>query len=172
MTAIYILEGADGTGKTTFAERVAAQLMWDETGPKDVRFIHNTADDRLLPGSLYAHYRAQLVDAVQFRADGVATIIDRSFLSEHVYGSIYRKKPRISARQVRRLERLAYDADIVMLGFTATGTVRRMRLKERGEIYDLRQPLVGAFYSQHFRDSEKFWTKVDTSSSITSPITL
>ncbi|UGL61843.1 thymidylate kinase [Microbacterium phage Franklin22] len=160
--SIYLIEGADGTGKTTFVERMAESHLL--SGDPIPRFIHNTAEDRHLPGSLFQHYRAQLLDAVEFRANGISTYIDRSFLSELIYGQVYRGKARITERQARKLERLADQAGIVLLGMTAELVVRRARIEERGETFDRQQPWVGALYSQHFRERGKYWITADSTS--------
>ncbi|QJD49850.1 thymidylate kinase [Microbacterium phage AvGardian] len=163
MTAqIVLLEGADGTGKTTFVERSVRHAL--ERGEEEPRVIHNDASDHLLPGSLYRHYRAQLLDAVQFRADGISTFIDRSFLSEVVYGRLYRGTSRVTLREAHKLERLAHEAGILLLGMTAPLDVRRLRLRARGEEWDPKQPFVGAFYSQHFRERGRYWVTADSTS--------
>lgn len=159
---IILLEGADGTGKTTFVQRMSQRHL--DGGTQVPRFIHNTADDRFLPGSLYKHYYAQLLDAVEFRANGISTYIDRSFLSEMIYGRLYRGKARITERQVRKLERLATDAGIILLGMTADLAIRRARVRERGEDFDQKQPFVGAFYAQHFSERSKYWVTADSAS--------
>ena len=163
MTAqIILIEGADGTGKTTFVRQMA-QFHLDGGTPVP-RVIHNDATDHLLPGSLYRHYRAQLLDAIAFREQGITTYIDRSFLSELIYGGLYRQSSRVSAREVRRLERFARKNDIILFGITADLDVRRSRIKARGETWDRHQPFVGAFYSQHFRDRGQYWITADSTS--------
>ncbi|AXH47324.1 thymidylate kinase [Microbacterium phage Eden] len=162
LATIFVLEGADGTGKTTFIEnRIRADVL---AGLPEPRFIHNTSADKDLPGSLFKHYRAQLLDAVEFRANGISTYIDRGFLSELIYGRLYRGKALLTERQVRTLERLAVEADIVLLGLTADLSIRRDRILARGESWDNKQAFVGAFYSQHFRERGKFWITADSSS--------
>ena len=156
---IVVIEGADGTGKTTVVEN--AIRGHTRAGDPEPRFIHNDASDHKLPGSLYRHYRAQLLDAVAFRANGVSTYIDRSFLSELVYGRLYRGRSRITHRQARRLERLADKAGIVLLGMTAGLDTRRLRIRARGEEWDPKQPFVGAMYSQHFHESGR-WVIADS----------
>ncbi|QOP64266.1 thymidylate kinase [Microbacterium phage Quenya] len=163
MTAkVFLIEGADGTGKTTFVERMAAADL--AAGRPVPRVVHNDASDHRLPGSLYRHYRAQLLDALSFRDSGISTYIDRSFLSELVYGNLYRGRSRITARQARRLERLARRNGVVLLGMTADLAVRRSRVEARGETFDAKQPFVGAFYSQHFRDRGAYWAIADSTS--------
>ncbi|QDP45051.1 thymidylate kinase [Microbacterium phage Stromboli] len=159
---VYLIEGADGTGKTSFVSRaVTHAAMADYPEP---RVIHNDASDHRLPGSLYRHYRAQLLDAVEFRdVHGLSTYIDRSFLSELVYGPIYRGRSRITRRQARRLERLADRLGVVLLGMTADLDVRRLRIRARGETWTPKDAFVGAEYSQQFRESGR-WVIADSTS--------
>ncbi|UKH48467.1 thymidylate kinase [Microbacterium phage Katzastrophic] len=163
MTAkVFLIEGADGTGKTTFVKRMASRDL--SNGDPIPRVIHNDASDHKLPGSLYRHYRAQLLDAISFRESGISTYIDRSFLSELVYGNLYRGRARISERQARRLERFARKHGIVLLGMTADLAIRRSRVEARGETFDPKQPFVDAFYSQHFAARGRYWTTADSTS--------
>jgi|GEM_PF-5911284 len=159
---IILIEGADGTGKTTFVQRMAKAHL--DGGTAVPRVIHNDASDHRLPGSLYRHYRAQLLDALAFREAGVSTYIDRSFLSELIYGRIYRGRARITDRQARRLERLAARHGVLLLGMKADQAVRRSRIEARGETFDDKQPLVGAFYSQHFAERGAYWVTADSTS--------
>lgn len=152
---ITLVEGADGTGKTTFAERQSA----------GGRLIHNGPPPR--HGSLYRHYRAQILDAIWFRdRKGISTVIDRSFLSEYIYGPVYRKKSRITRRQVRKLEQLCLENDVLLLGMTATDTVRVQRLAERGERFGFRDHTTGRDYGIYFQGNTS-WVTVDSSSTPT-----
>ncbi|QTF81968.1 thymidylate kinase [Microbacterium phage BabyYoda] len=157
---VFLIEGADATGKSSFVSRMVVHAaMADYPEP---RVIHNDASDHKLPGSLYRHYRAQLLDAVEFRdVHGVSTYIDRSFLSELVYGRLYRGRSRITPRQARRLERLADRLGVVLLGMTAELNIRRLRVRARGETWTAKDAFVGAEYSQQFRESGR-WVIADS----------
>ncbi|QOP66623.1 thymidylate kinase [Microbacterium phage Lahqtemish] len=160
---VFLIEGADGTGKTSFVESMAS--IHAQLGDPTPRFIHNDASDHKLPGSLFRHYRSQLLDAIDFRdTAGISTYIDRSFLSEAVYGPIYRGRSRISPRQARRLERLADRHAVVLLGMEADLNVRRRRILERGETWTNADAFVGAIYAQHFRERGRYWITADSSS--------
>ncbi|QCG77293.1 thymidylate kinase [Microbacterium phage BubbaBear] len=160
---VYLVEGADGTGKTSFVKSMVS--IHAQLGDREPRVIHNDASDHKLPGSLYRHYRAQLLDAIDFRDNhGISTYIDRSFLSELVYGPLYRSKSRITRRQARRLERLADRHGIVLLGMTADLNLRRLRIRARGETWTRKDAFVGALYSQHFRERGRYWLTADSSS--------
>ena len=155
---VYLLEGADGTGKTTFAERVTAGhgiIVHNDVPPKDV--------------DLYDLYLTQIIEAVHARdVEGVTTVIDRSFLSEAVYGR-YRGKARISKSQRRKLERYCKRNGIVLLGFTATQADRKARILERGEKWTHVAALVGQDYHNYFHGAwaQRFWITVDSSSAST-----
>lgn len=159
---VYVLEGADGTGKTTLAD----DLLSSDTGigygylGVDYVYIHNKADDAKLPGSLYRHYRAQLMDALE--RPGV-TVIDRSFLSEYVYGTVMRSgRPRISKRQAVRLTRWCLRRGIVLVLCEAPAITRNARLIERGERLNPRADAIAAIFSTIAQ--APYWTHVDSSS--------
>lgn len=68
---IYILEGLDKSGKSTFADRF-----------KTATVLH--ADK-------YTNCRIQLQKAINLHLQGQDVILDRSFISELCYGPVYRK---------------------------------------------------------------------------------
>jgi thymidylate kinase len=152
MTRVIVLEGADASGKTALAE----ELLLDY--PEDMTvYIHNDASDAKLPGSLYRHYKAQLLDALDRRE--TITVIDRSFLSEWVYGTTYRGKARISRRQARKLSKWALKNGVEFIGMQAGTDVRYTRMRERGENFDLFYELqVQRRFRDFFRDAG--WTTV------------
>lgn len=147
---VYLVEGPDGVGKSTFiANMVAADLA---AGNPEPRQIHNTADDAKLPGNLFQHYRAQLLDAIDFRDnDNRSTYIDRGYLSEVVYGLVYRGKTRVSPRERLRLELLSKRAGIILLGMETPENTRRDRIELRGEVWDAKQPAVAHTYHNYFQ---------------------
>lgn len=156
---VYLLEGADGTGKTTFAERVAGEgrgiIVHNDVPPKDV--------------NLYELYLGQINEAIHQRdVAGVTTVIDRSFLSEAVYGR-YRGKPRISKSQRRKLERYCRRNGIVLLGFTAHSADRAARIRARGETYTFVAAAAGVDYHDYFHGAwaKRFWIIADSSSAST-----
>lgn len=93
---VTIFEGADGSGKTTAARRYAA-----DTG---ARYVHCSAWPRVGAG-LARMYAEAMLPAVLGYQD---VVLDRSWLSEQPYGSVYRAgSDRVGAASRRMLERLA-----------------------------------------------------------------
>jgi chloramphenicol 3-O-phosphotransferase len=159
---IYLLEGADGTGKSSAIVRARADII--RAYLPAPRIIHNTAEDAHLPGSLFLHYRAQLLDAANFARQGVSTFIDRGAASELIYGRVYRRRARITARQVDKLERLAVKLDVKLVGFKASALARAQRLNERGEVYTGVDVIVADQYIKHFHRPNSAWNTVDSTS--------
>lgn len=102
---LIVLEGCDGSGKTTLAEALAAKLdgsVISHHGP------YTGVDGRALAGT----YAAALKPAL----DGRTVILDRSWLSEPIYARHYRGvESRISKAHQRMLERLAIKAGGVVI---------------------------------------------------------
>lgn len=79
MKGIILLEGADGTGKTTLALELVAKY--------DAHYIHN---------SLYPDMWAAHLDCVREAVRESATrlvVIDRLWISEQIYGAVFRGGP-------------------------------------------------------------------------------
>jgi thymidylate kinase len=149
---VIVLEGPDASGKTEMAENFLQDYPEDLTV-----YIHNDASDAKLPGSLYRHYKAQLLDALD--RPNVLTVIDRSFVSEYVYGTIYRGKPRISRRQALKLSRWALKQGVEFVGMQVPTDVAYTRMRRRGEHFDLFYELgIHKLYNHFFRDAS--WTTV------------
>lgn len=79
MKGIIVLEGADGTGKTTLARELVKR--------HDAFYIHNG----LWPNMWQRHLAA--VDLAIKKSQTQLVIIDRLFLSEQIYGQVFRDGP-------------------------------------------------------------------------------
>lgn len=156
-TRVYLLEGADAAGKTALAEKIGQETP----DSQEFVYIHNDASDSALPGTLFKHYRAQLMDALE--RENTVTVIDRSFLSELVYGYTFRGRSRISARQAIKLTDWAIEHGIILVGCIADDFTRQERMAERGEEWNEKDPAIGAYFSQIFR-GDSSWYIVDSSS--------
>lgn len=100
-----ILEGPDGAGKTTLANHI--KQAWPET-----IYHHHGPDKHLLSAELAAKYMVSLRPALR----GADLVLDRSWLSEPIYASVYRgTASRITQEQRRMLERAALQAGMVVV---------------------------------------------------------
>lgn len=91
-----VLDGPDAAGKTTLARRL------QELEP-DTLYIHLSyiADDR----SMYQANWIALNEARKSLARGCSVVLDRSWMSENIYSSVYRGGSKIGA-MVRALDRM------------------------------------------------------------------
>lgn len=151
---VWVVEGTDGVGKSTFAQGIVDQVR--RTGAKGI-IVHNGP-----PGDikyLYRLYKNQIEVAIKRRDQhGDTTVIDRSFLSEYVYGAHRPAGSQLTKRQVRRLERFCKKNDVVLLGIEASIPTRKARLKARGETWSHVNAFTGAVMGYHFRTRSAFWT--------------
>lgn len=116
-TAGYlILEGADAVGKTTIARTCCQRWSWT--------YRHNPYD--VDTKDLYAKYWAELSGCHN-------TCVDRSFLSEWVYGTVVRGHSRLTLDQCRLLAAHASAHGGVLVGLLATTQTVLARLAERGD---------------------------------------
>jgi energy-coupling factor transporter ATP-binding protein EcfA2 len=111
---ITILEGPDGAGKSTLANALAAVI----SGRKNERFVitkHGPYPDENEIASIY------MSDIITGTLATVAplhkwhAIMDRSWISEEVYGPIARGKNRIDVARRRALERAALAGGAVVV---------------------------------------------------------
>lgn len=76
---IYIIEGVDGTGKTTLANEIVKQ--------KNAAFLHCSFNSRW---GMRAYHEAMIRCAEDLNDNGIDVVLDRWAPSEKVYGNIYR----------------------------------------------------------------------------------
>ena len=118
---IIIIEGPDGSGKTTLAEK-----MHKQTGYKLLhRSYPKTEEDK----------ERMMAEYMQVIKSGVNCIFDRSWYSEMVYGPVMRNDSIISYPQMYTLERELTKRGAIVI--YCGGMISNMwaRCKERGEDY-------------------------------------
>lgn len=118
---IIILEGPDGSGKTTLAEKLQKQ-----TGYQLLHRVQpKTEEDK----------QRMMDEYVQVLRTGKNCILDRSWYSEMVYGPIMRDHSVICYPQMYELERLAAKYGGLIIHCTAPENVLWKRCLRRGEDY-------------------------------------
>jgi thymidylate kinase len=110
------IEGCDGVGKTTLAKRLAREHGF--------RIVHSGPTPA--GHDLRSRYRRILMEPG-------SVVLDRCFVSELVYGPLFREGSRLTSADVADLCQVLAERDGALLYVTAsTGTVLE-RLGERGE---------------------------------------
>ena len=111
---IFILEGPDGAGKSTLAEKL--RLLLQKSSPYAGDMIHTVKHGP------YTGVSAEHLCKIYFRAMSPALthddhlLMDRSWLSEPIYGEVYRKGyNRIDLHRKRMLERAALARGAVVI---------------------------------------------------------
>lgn len=117
---IIILEGPDGSGKTTLANKIK-----DQTGFMLLHRSHQTDSNA---DSLFDEY-------VQVIKAGKNCIMDRGWYSEMVYGPVMRGASAITYPQMYELERLLARNGALIIHCTAPEATLWKRCLKRGEDY-------------------------------------
>lgn len=109
-----VIEGCDGTGKTTLCKKLAERYGWDT--------VHVTSKD---PND-FNFYTQTL------RKKNV--IYDRHFLGEMIYPSVYNRKGNLNKYDLDWLKSYIFDTKTCVIVLTAKLDEIKRRLTERGEL--------------------------------------
>lgn len=121
-----ILEGPDGSGKTTLAQQLVSRYGFTR--------VHNGLYPEATGEDLLRRYTGQLVTALREDED---VVFDRSFLSEHVYGKVMRGTDRLGDLGRRLLTRLCQGQGVVeVICLPVWHTVKTNWFEKRKEEYD------------------------------------
>lgn len=118
---IYILEGPDGGGKTTLAEKLSAM-----TRIKIAHFSYPRDEEE--KARMLIMYQDLLKSASN-------TIIDRCWYSDMAYGPVMRGAATITYPQMYELERMAANKGAMIIYCTDSKTALWTRATHRGEEY-------------------------------------
>lgn len=123
--SVTIFEGPDGGGKTTLIETME-RMMGRREHAKPVRVNHGPYIGELSVANRY------LASMITGRGDLMHPIMDRSWISEAIYGPLMRGENRISVAQRRALERFALGCGaITVLCLPSYEACRDAYLKRR-----------------------------------------
>jgi thymidylate kinase len=113
---LILIEGCDGAGKTTLAQTIAtirgAKVRHSPITPPGIDLLSWYHDILSQPGPL---------------------ILDRCFLSEPVYGPLYRARSRLTAADITQLTRHVTERNGIFVHVTADPLVLHRRLLARTE---------------------------------------
>ena len=130
---ILIIEGPDGSGKTTLANKISQQTSWP--------IIHRTqpkSDDE----------KKTMMDSyLEVISSGRNCIFDRSWYSEMVYGPIMRDTSVISYAQMFTLERKLSKRGAMLIHCTGPSDILWKRCQARGENYIVDRQTYTRIYS-------------------------
>ena len=113
---LVLIEGCDGAGKTTLAQTIAAtrgvEARHSSITPDGIDLLTWYLNILTQPGPL---------------------VLDRCFLSEPVYGLLYRGRSRLTAADITHLTRQVTQRNGLFVHVTAEPLVLHRRLLTRGE---------------------------------------
>lgn len=129
---VYILEGPDGAGKSTLANKLQAHS--DSLGRSAV--IHHNGPPE--PGTnLFYHYVEQvaLITSPKYRLQypKMDHIFDRLHVGELIYGPIFRQVSQLSRKQADAIDDYLYDIGAICVFVTAPIPAIIARVANRGD---------------------------------------
>lgn len=132
---IYILEGPDGTGKTTLANEIAKQ--------RKASILHSYFD---LTWDIEDHHR-DMMRSAQKVARWMPVVLDRWAPSEFVYGTVFRGKPGYDVMDYLWMQKPELEKDVVWIYCWNKNAVENhlKNAEERDEMYDDMSKVVKLF---------------------------
>lgn len=145
MSNIYVLEGADGTGKSTLAEYIAKELNG---------MVFHAVYDKDIDMREYHEYL--LIAARKLVKLGIPVILDRWALSELIYGKVFRDGPSYDA------EWLLHQDDLIYIYCRNDNVVSNhlSNMKDRKELYD-DMAQIAVEYDKYIEKSDLVWSVYD-----------
>lgn len=116
---IIVIEGADGSGKTTLAEQLSKQTKYP--------IIHKSNPKSEM------EKLAQMGEYLQLVRSSKNFIFDRCWYSEMAYGPVFRDKSYISYPQMYELEKQLAKAGAIIIYCSGPKAALWMRCQKRGE---------------------------------------
>jgi thymidylate kinase len=149
MNKIYIIEGADGTGKTTLANEMATEL--------NASIIHCTYDKNW---NIF-EYHKNMYAAAKMILPYTNVILDRFSLSELVYGNVFRDGEQYDV--LSYMKQLDMDSKIKWIYCKNENAIENhiRNKKERQEMYPDMAKVVELYDSYIANDYDRKWNIYD-----------
>ena len=128
---IYIIEGVDGTGKSSLAALIAAATR--------TNIVHMAQPVDNVPGVMLNGYEKLL--------NNRDLILDRAWYSEMVYGPVFRKHSQILMSDMFKLEKELIGNAVIIYCRTSNIQKTWLNCKERGEDFVPAENYRGLFES-------------------------
>lgn len=138
---IIILEGIDGSGKTTLAQHIL------ELSQLKTRILHR--------GPLEGTIEDELIYPLHRVEPDELLITDRWHLGEMIYGPIYRGKSEIEGFYNRVIDQILFEMDAVKVVLSPPLEIVQARLAARGEDY-LKPEHVAEVHALYEKYANKF----------------
>ena len=129
---IYIIEGVDGTGKSTMANLIA------DATRTNIMHMEQPVDSA--PGVMFSSY----MDIITNHKD---LILDRAWYSEMIYGPVFRKHSQIPISDMFKLEKELIGNAVIIYCRTSNIQKTWLNCKERGEDFVPAENYAGLFES-------------------------
>lgn len=130
--AVVLVEGCDGSGKTTMADQLAGRYGF--------RVVHSSRS----PDSIDLAERHRAIISAPGRL-----ALDRSFVSELVYGPIFHGRSRLTWPQAIELAQLVADRGGLLVHLTAEPQTIQARLRHRRDGDPLPLALIERIQQQY-----------------------
>lgn len=136
---VVIIEGVDGSGKSTFADKIAALV------PHDYEIVRDHKGP--LTNPVWDEYVTPLMNV----RDDQFLIADRWHVGEMIYGPLYRGKSEVTPAEERLIELLLSRMGAVRIIMQPGLSTVRKRLGDRGEDFLLAENVkeVREFYGNY-----------------------
>ncbi|MGL4792456.1 MAG: hypothetical protein ACRC23_01900 [Aeromonas jandaei] len=124
---IIVVEGTDGTGKSTFAKELAEKY--------NLMYMHIDGNHPNTYQS-YATMLCDLISDINKEGKYSGVVFDRAWYGELVYGPVYRSESRISPHEIQKLEYIISTIlDLDFKKYLCVNTIaNKLKVyKERGE---------------------------------------
>lgn len=150
MKQIYIIEGADGTGKTSLARKISAR-----TGG---HMLHGSYS----PEWNMKNYHQTMINTAAKLAIYQTVVLDRWAISEQIYGNVFREKPSYDVNEIlEENKELLKDAIWIYCRNDDVVENHKINKTKREEMYETMEFVQEEYDIYIKQDKERDWKEYD-----------